>query len=144
MRKIIRHSPKSPSRRGAGEDVVTGRPFRDRFVGVLDLSTGASQKDVENDLLCKGDSVVSDLDWPFDNIAVFSVNSSSRRASGDCRASRHRSDRVFDRPRKLSASAQAFSQIVDTGFFESVEWDVEVTLASAGSSLPESTFPLLV
>ena len=83
---------------------MTGRPLRDRFVGVLDSSTGASQKDVENDLLCKGDSVVSDLDWPFENIAVFSVNSSSRRASGGCRASHHRSERVFDWPRKRSAS----------------------------------------
>ena len=47
MRKIIRHSSKSPSRRGAGKDALTGRLLRDRFVGVLDSSTGASQKDVE-------------------------------------------------------------------------------------------------
>ena len=47
MRKIIRHSPKSPSRRGAGKESLTGRLLRDRFVGVLDSSTGVSQKDVE-------------------------------------------------------------------------------------------------
>lgn len=143
-RKVTRLSPKARSHRDADEDVVTGRPLRDRFVGVLDSSTGASQKDVENDLLCKGDSVVSDLDWPFENIAVFSVNSSSRRASRGCRASRHRLERVFDRPRKRSASAQAFSQIVETGFFESVEWDAEVTLASTDLSLSESSFPFLL
>ena len=101
-RKVTRLSPKARTLRGSGSDVVTGRRIRDRFVGVLDPTTGASQKDVENDLLCKGDSYVAGVNWPFDNIAVFTVNTSSRRFSGGCRASSHRSDRVFDRPRKRS------------------------------------------
>lgn len=143
-RKVTRLSPKARTLRGSGSDVVTGRRIRDRFVGVLDPTTGASQKDVENDLLCKGDSYVAGVNWPFDNIAVFMVNTSSRRFSGGCRASSHRSDRVFDRPRKRSVSTQAFSQIVETGFFETVEWDAEITLASAVTSFAETSFPFFV
>ena len=129
-RKITRLSPKARSLRSASIDLVTGQRRRDRFIGVLDPSTGITQKDVENDLLCKGNSFIDVPEWPFENIAVFDVKKSSRRASGGCRGSRLRSDRVFDKPRKSSPSTEAFTQIVDTGFFKSVEWDSVVTLAS--------------
>ena len=101
------------------------------MIGVLDPSTGVTQKDVENDLLCKGNSFIEPPVWPFENIAIFHVNKSSRRSSGGCVGSRHRSDRVFDKPRKLNSSAKAFNQMVDSGFFQSLEWDAVVQLASA-------------
>lgn len=130
IKKLTRLSPKSRSLRSASIDPVTGQRRRDRLIGVLDQSTGVTQKDVENDLLCKGNSFVDAPEWPFENIAIFQVNQSSRRASGGCRGSRHRSDRVFDKPRKLNSSAKAFNQMVDSGFFQSLEWDAVVQLAS--------------
>ena len=142
--KITRLTPKARLYRSTRDDLVTGRRIRDRFIGVLDPSTGASQKDVKNDLLCKANFVIEEPEWPFDNIAVFMVNTSSRRFSGGCRASSHRSDRVFDRPRKRSVSTQAFSQIVETGFFETVEWDAEISLASAITSFAETSFSFFV
>ena len=130
-RKITRLSPKARSLRSSSVDHVTGQRRRDRLIGVLDPSTGVTQKDVENDLLCKGNSCIDPPVWPFENIAIFHVNKSSRRSSGGCVGSRHRSDRVFDKPRKLNSSAKAFNQMVDSGFFQSLEWDAVVQLASA-------------
>ena len=119
---------------------MTGRPLRDLFVGVLDSSTGASQKDVENDLLCKGDSVVSDLDWPFENIAVFSVNSSSRRAL----------EVVAHRVIAWNVCSIGLGNVLLLRrrfrrslilLFESVELDAEVRLASVGSFCLSPPFP---
>ena len=129
-RKITRLSPKSRLQRDSRADLVTGQRRRDRFIGVLDPSTGATQKDVKNDLLCKSNSVIDEPEWPFDNIAVFTVNKSARRSRGGCRGSGLRSDRVFDQPGKLKPAMQAFNQVVDTGLFQSVEWDAVVTVAS--------------
>ena len=138
-RKITRLTPKSRSLRSDSIDLVTGRRQRDRFVGVLDPSTGATQKDVENDLLCKGQSFLDKPDWPFENIAVFSVNQSARRSRGGCHGSRsNRSGRVFDQPIQKNPAKQAFSQIVDTGFFQTVEWDATVSLASVEPGLVQS------
>ena len=128
-RKVKSLPPTASSKRSAREDFVIGQLRRDRFIGVLDPSTGVTQKDVANDLLCKGNSLIDEPDWPFDNIAVFSVNQSSRRSRGGCRGS-GRSSRVFDKPKKSNPSKQAFSQIVETGFFQTVEWDAEVSFAS--------------
>ena len=131
-RKITRLSPKSRSFRFEQPDLVIGqrrRRRRDRFIGVLDPSTGVTQKDVEKDLLCKGNPFIDEPEWPFDNIAVFSVSKSARRTRGGCRGSR-RSDRVFDTSAKSNPAKQAFTQIVDTGFFQSVEWDAEISIAS--------------
>ena len=132
-RNITRLSPKARLYRSNRDDLVTGRRIRDRFIGVLDPSTGVSQKDVKNDLLCKANSVIEEPEWPFDNIAVFTVNKSERRSRVDCRGSGSRSDRVFDNIRKTKPAIQAFNQINQTGFFQSVEWDAQVTLASAES-----------
>ena len=81
-------------------------------------------------MLCKGNSLVDEPDWPFDNIAVFNVNPSVRRSVGTCRGKRSRSDRVFGKIGKRKPSTEAFTQIVETGYFQSVEWDAEVTIAS--------------
>ena len=129
-RRITRLTPKARLYRSSRGDVVTGRRFRDRFIGVLDPSAGVTQKDVVNDLLCKGNSLVDEPDWPFDNIAVFNVNPSVRRSVGTCRGKRSRSDRVFGKIGKRKPSTEAFTQIVETGYFQSVEWDAEVTIAS--------------
>ena len=129
--------------RDSRADLVTGQRRRDRFIGVLDPSTGATQKDVKNDLLCKSNSVIDEPEWPFDNIAVFTVNKSARRSRGGCRGSGLRSDRVFDQPGKLKPAMQAFNQVVDTGLFQSVEWDAVVTVASPDRSsmqVSESSF----
>ena len=138
-RKITRLSPKARSLRSSSVDHVTGQRRRDRLIGVLDPSTGVTQKDVENDLLCKGNSFIEPPVWPFENIAIFHVNKSSRRSSGGCVGSRHRSDRVFDNPRKSIPSVKAFRQVVDTGFFKSVEWDAVVTLASSDAYSMDSS-----
>lgn len=129
-RKITRFSPKARLYRSTRDDLVTGRRIRDRFVGVLDPSTGITQKDVKNDLLCKGHPFLEEPQWPFDNIAVFNVNKSSRRACGGCHGSRQRSDRIFDEIGKSKPAIEAFTQISETGFFQTVEWDAVVTVAS--------------
>ena len=128
--RITRYSPKPRSYRPSRDDVVTGRRVRDRFIGVLDPSTGATQEDVKNDLLCKSNSVIGEPQWPFDNIAVFRVNKAARRSPGGCRGSASRSQRVFDEFRKRKPSAQAFNQVFESGFFKSVEWDAEVSITS--------------
>ena len=123
--------PKARSQKHTQPDQVSAQRPRDRFIGVLDPSTGVTQKDVENDLLCKGNSFINEPDWPFENIAVFSLNRSAQRSRGGCRGSR-RSDRAFDETIKSNRAKQAFTQIVDTGFFLTVEWDAEVSFASDG------------
>ena len=140
-RKITRLTPKARLNRSAREDLVTGQIRRDRFIGVLDPNTGVTQQDVTNDLLCKGNSLPVEPEWPFDNIAVFSVNQSSRRSRGGCRGS-GRSGRVFDKSIKSKLSKQAFTQILETGFFQTVEWDAVVSSASdrSMSSIEPSPF----
>ena len=140
-RKITRLTPKARLNRSAREDLVTGQIRRDRFIGVLDPNTGVTQQDVTNDLLCKGSSLPVEPEWPFDNIAVFSVNQSSRRSRGGCRGS-GRSGRVFDKSIKSKLSKQAFTQILETGFFQTVEWDAVVSSASdrSMSSIEPSLF----
>ena len=143
-RKITRLSPKPRLQRSSRDDLVTGQFRRDRFIGVLDPSTGMTQKDVTNDLLCKANSVIDEPKWPFDNIAVFTVNKSARRTRGGCRGTRLRSDRVFDEPGKRKPAIQAFNQVLETGLFQSVEWDAVVTLASSDRpSMEASVSPLL-
>ena len=141
-RKITRLSPKARSLRSARPDLVTGQRRRDRFIGVLDPSTGVTQKDVENDLLCKDNPFIDAPDWPFENIAVFSVNQSARRSRGGCRGSR-RTGRMFDKPMKSNPAKQAFTQIVDTGFFKTVEWDAVVSFASDGGGSPSDPLSYL-
>ena len=68
-------------------------------------------------------------EWSFENIAIFDVNNPSRRASGGCRGSSRRSDRIFEKPRKSTFSNETFTQTVDTGF-QSFEWDTLVILVS--------------
>ena len=109
LAKITRLSPKARLRRSFRGDLVTGQRRRDRFIGVLDPSTGATQKDVKTDLLCKSSSVIDEPEWPFDNIAVFNVNKSVRRLRGGCRGSGPRSDRVFHDPGKPKLAFQAFN-----------------------------------
>ena len=141
-RKITRLSPKARSQRPLRQDLLTGQIRHDRFIGVLDPSTGVTQKDVENDLLCKSISYIEEPDWPFDNIAVFSVNRSAGRSRGGCRRSR-RSSRVFAEPIKPKSAKQAFTQIVETGFFKTVEWDSEISIASIrGVSILDSVYSL--
>ena len=142
-RKITRLSPKARLQRSSRADLITGQFRRDRFIGVLDPSTGMTQKDVKNDLLCKANSVIDEPEWPFDNIAVFTVNESARRTCGGCRGTRLRSDRVFDEPGKRKPAIQAFNQVLETGLFQSVEWDAVVTVASPDRSsmqVSESSF----
>ena len=143
-RKITRLSPKARLQRSSRDDLVTGQFRRDRFIGVLDPSTGMTQKDVTNDLLCKANSVIDEPKWPFDNIAVFTVNKSARRTRGGCRGTRLRSDRIFDEPGKRKPAIQAFNQVLETGLFQSVEWDAVVTLASSDRpSMEASVSPFL-
>ena len=143
-RKITRLSPKARLQRSSRADLVTGQFRRDRFIGVLDPSTGMTQKDVTNDLLCKANSVIDEPKWPFDNIAVFTVNKSARRTRGGCRGTRLRSDRIFDEPGKRKPAIQAFNQVLETGLFQSVEWDAVVTLASSDRpSMEPSVSPFL-
>ena len=143
-RKITRLSPKARLHRSSRADLVTGQFRRDRFIGVLDPSTGMTQKDVTNDLLCKANSVIDEPKWPFDNIAVFTVNKSARRTRGGCRGTRLRSDRIFDEPGKRKPAIQAFNQVLETGLFQSVEWDAVVTLASSDRpSMEASVSPFL-
>ena len=143
-RKITRLSPKARLQRSSRADLVTGQFRRDRFIGVLDPSTGMTQKDVTNDLLCKANSVIDEPKWPFDNIAVFTVNKSARRTRGGCRGTRLRSDRIFDEPGKRKPAIQAFNQVLETGLFQSVEWDAVVTLASSDRpSMEASVSPFL-
>ena len=107
--------------------------------GVLDPSTGVTQKDVEKDLLCKGNAFIDEPEWPFDNIAVFSVSKSARRTRGGCRGSR-RSDRVFDTSAKSNPAKQAFTQIVDTGFFNLWSGTLRLALPLIAWSLPTIRF----
>ena len=130
-KKITQLTPNRRPYRSARPDPITGNSRRDRFIGVLDPANGLTQQDVEDELLCKAGSLISEPDWPFENIAVFTVSNSNRRSRGGCRKFAQRSDRVFGKPGKLKRAAKAFTQILDTGFFKSVEWDANITLASS-------------
>ena len=67
------------------------------------------------------------------------MNPSAQRSRGGCRGSRRRSDRVFNNKGKIKPAIEAFNQIVETGFFQTVEWDAVVALASSDlSSMDES------
>ena len=139
--KITNLSPTARRYRLMRDDLVTGQLIRDRFIGVLDPSTGVTKKDVKNDLRCKDNSFIEELEWPFENIAVFSVNPSAQRSRGGCRGSRRRSDRVFNNKGKTKPAIEAFNQIVETGFFQTVEWDAVVALASSDLSSMDESLP---
>ena len=89
-----------------------------------------TQNDVEDQLSCKGSSLYSNPDWPFDNIAVFSTSKSIRRSSGGCRGSQRKSGRVIGKPSGFKRARKAFNQVIDTGLFKSVEWDANISFAS--------------
>ena len=140
-RNITQLSLKRRSYRSARPDPITGYSRRDRFIGVLDPANGLTQQDVEDELLCKVGSSFSEPDWPFDNIAVFSISNSKWRSRGGCQKFSQRSDRVFGKPGKLKRAVEAFTQILDTGFFKSVEWDVDISLASSDFFSAHNVYP---
>ena len=129
IRKITQLPREARSYRSARADPITGLRRYDRFIGVLDPSNGLTQNDVEDQLSCKGSSLYSNPDWPFDNIAVFSTSKSIRRSSGGCRGSQRKSGRVIGKPSGFKRARKAFNQVIDTGLFKSVEWDANISFA---------------
>ena len=97
-----------------------------RMVGVLDQSSGVTKQDVNEQLLCKGYRFVEDIEWPFDNVAVISLQapaSQSRFSLSD----RGPLSRVLDTPWSAKKSLKRVKRL---GFFDTLEWDAFVTQAA--------------
>ena len=96
-----------------------------RFIGVVDDAHGMSQQDVAAQLNCNFVDDVEDIQWPFENIAVFSLREKARsRARSIDKAKR----RVFAEPWK---AVNILDEVKGLNLFQSVEWDAFVSLASS-------------
>ena len=95
-----------------------------RFIGVIDDSNGMSQQDVVAQLNCDIANDVEDIEWPFENIAVFSLGEKARSRA---RATHKPKHRVFSEPIK---AGNLFDDVQNSNLFETVEWDAFVSLAS--------------
>ena len=93
-----------------------------RIVGVVDQSSGISRQDVNDQLLCRGFRFVEDLQWPFDNVAVISLKSSTRRTSSS-RSDRGPISRVLDTPWRAEKNLKRIKRL---GLFDTLEWDAFV------------------
>ena len=95
-----------------------------RFVGVIDQTSGLTQQDVINELNCQDHSNIKDVQWFFDNIAVFTLDESSIARKPKLSKSRP-SKRVLEVSRR-SPAQKALQGIQRTGLFDTVEWDAYV------------------
>ena len=102
-----------------------------RLVGVVNQSSGVTQQDVNEQLLCKNYGFVEDIAWPFENVAVISLDGSSKRIAASQRQSGALS-RVLDTPWSAKKSLKRVKRL---GFFETLEWDAFVTQAASDHSL---------
>ncbi|WP_413441788.1 S8 family serine peptidase [Synechococcus sp. MIT S1220] len=105
-----------------------------RLVGVVNQSSGITQHDVNEQLLCKGYKFIDDIVWPFDNVAVISLDSSSKEFVASQRDTGALS-RVLDMPWSAKKSLKRVKRL---GFFETLEWDAFVTQQAS----PDHSFAL--
>ena len=99
-----------------------------RFVGVIDQANGMSQQDVAGQLNCNYADEVEMIEFPFDNIAVFSLGEKAQSRARIGHESKHR---VFAEPWK---AGNIIEDVQKSDLFETVEWDAYVSLSS--SELP--------
>ena len=97
-----------------------------RMVGVIDQSSGVTQQDVNEQLLCKGYKFVKDIEWPFDNVAVISLHDPARQSRFSFN-DRGPLSRVLDTPWSAKKSLKRVKRL---GFFDTLEWDAFVTQAA--------------
>jgi hypothetical protein len=128
-KKITRVSGFPRSRRSERSQESGGSLNYGRFVGILDEATGMTRKDVDLVLNCRDADNVEDIDWPFDNIAVFSLKDDGNERFRDDHSSRS-SNRVVLQSRR-SRARKALNGIQKLGFFESLQWDANVTQFAA-------------
>ena len=82
-----------------------------------------SQQDVVAQLNYDIANDVEDIEWPFENIAVFSLGEKARSRA---RATHKPKHQVFSNP----STANLFDDVQNSNLFETVEWDAFVSLAS--------------
>ena len=134
-KKIVRMSGLPRARRAERDQVSGGLVNYGRFVGVLDEAKGMNQQDVVNLLNCHDVDYVEDIEWPLDNIAVFSLEQDAVGRTRHEQNSRS-SQRVLQQPRR-SKPQKALKTIQNLDVFKSLEWDAFVTQMSSDMFLPD-------
>ena len=140
-KKIVSMSGSPRARRSERDQLSGGLINYGRFVGVLDEANGMNQQDVMNLLNCRDVDYVEDIDWTFDNIAVFSLEQDALGLNRHDQYSRS-SLRVMQQSRR-SKPQKALKAIQDLGVFKSLEWDAFVTQMSSDMLLSDGISSIL-